>query len=166
MATHYHIVGIGGAGMSAIAHVLLDRGFVVSGSDMQHSALADTLVARGARIAIGHAAEYIADADVVLTTSAARPDHVELVAAAMAGIPILKRADLWRGWSHERAITAVAGTHGKTTTTALLALILRTPGRCRIWQPMPAGAVQTHRWLSKLMSMIAHFLHSRPISQL
>jgi UDP-N-acetylmuramate--alanine ligase len=126
--THYHIIGIAGAGMSAIAHVLLDQGHVVSGSDLQENTLARALATRGARIDIGHAAAHVVGADVLLTTSAARPDHQEIVAARERRIPILKRADLWREWSQRRAVVAVAGTHGKTTTTALLALALTRAG--------------------------------------
>ncbi|HEX5692205.1 MAG TPA: Mur ligase domain-containing protein, partial [Roseiflexaceae bacterium] len=126
--THYHIIGIAGAGMSAIANVLLDQGHTVSGSDLQHNALAEALLARGARVNVGHAAEHVAGADVLLTTSAARPDHPEIVAARERGIPIQKRADLWREWSRQRDVIAVAGTHGKTTTTALVALALTRAG--------------------------------------
>jgi UDP-N-acetylmuramate--alanine ligase len=126
--THYHIVGVAGAGMSAIANVLLDQGHIVSGSDMQRNALADALAERGATIRAGHAAAYVADADALVATSAARPDHPELAAARARGIPVLKRADLWREWSHQRDIIAVAGTHGKTTTTALIALALDRAG--------------------------------------
>ena len=126
---HYHIVGIAGAGMSAIANVLLDQGHTVSGSDLQQNALTNALAARGARIVQGHAAAHIAGADALVITSAARPDHPEVQAAQAAGIPVLKRADLWRQWSAERAIIAVAGTHGKTTTTAMIALALMTAGR-------------------------------------
>jgi UDP-N-acetylmuramate--alanine ligase len=124
----YHIIGIAGAGMSAIAHVLLDQGHRVSGSDLQRNALADALAARGARVMVGHDARYIEGAEALLTTSAARPDHPEIVAARDRGIPILKRADLWREWSRWRDIVAVAGTHGKTTTTALIALALTRAG--------------------------------------
>jgi UDP-N-acetylmuramate--alanine ligase len=126
--THYHIVGIAGAGMSAIANVLLDQGHTVSGSDMQRNALADALAARGATIHTGHAASNVAGADALVATSAVRPDHAELAAARAQGIPVLKRADLWREWSRQRDIVAVAGTHGKTTTTALIALALDRAG--------------------------------------
>ena len=126
---HYHIIGIAGAGMSAIAQVLLDQGHTVSGSDMQRNALAAALEARGARVWQGHAAAQVAGADALVVTSAAAPDHVEIAAARAAGIPVLKRADLWREWSRLRPVVAVAGTHGKTTTTALIALILLRAGR-------------------------------------
>lgn len=129
---HYHIIGIAGAGMSAIANILLDQGHSISGSDMQHNAYVDALSIRGATIFIGHAAAQGADADAVLTTSAAKPDHPEIQAAHQRGIPVLKRTDMWREWSQQRHIVAVAGTHGKTTTTALMSHILmhaqRDPG--------------------------------------
>jgi UDP-N-acetylmuramate--alanine ligase len=125
----YHIVGIAGAGMSAIGHVLLDQGHSVSGSDMQGNALSATLAERGAAIRLGHDPAYVTGAEALVVTSAARPDHPEITAARERGIPILKRADLWRAWSAEREVIAVAGTHGKTTTTAMIALILTQAGR-------------------------------------
>src|SRR5262245_51277467 len=125
---HYHIVGIAGAGMSAIANVLLDQGHTLSGSDLQRNALADGLADRGATIYTGHAASNVGVADALVATSAVRPDHPELAAARARGIPVLKRADLWREWSRHRDIIAVAGTHGKTTTTALIALALDRAG--------------------------------------
>jgi UDP-N-acetylmuramate--alanine ligase len=125
----YHIVGIAGAGMSAIAHVLLDQGHIVSGSDMQRNALSDAIEARGATIWIGHDPAHVANADALVVTSAVKPGHPELQAASERGIPVLKRADLWREWSAQRDVVAVAGTHGKTTTTAMIALALTQAGR-------------------------------------
>lgn len=125
---HYHIVGIAGAGMSAIAHILLDQGHMVSGSDPQRNALAAALTARGATIRQTHAAEHITGADALVVTSAVRPDHIELAAARARGIPVLKRADLWAEWSRARPTIAVAGTHGKTTTTAMITLALTRAG--------------------------------------
>jgi UDP-N-acetylmuramate--alanine ligase len=125
----YHIVGIAGAGMSGIAHVLLDQGHAVSGSDLQHNTLTDALAARGAAIARGHAAANIRGADALVVTSAAKADHPEIAAASAQGLPILKRADLWREWSAQRRVVAVAGTHGKTTTTAMIALALSEAGQ-------------------------------------
>lgn len=121
---HYHIVGIAGAGMSAIAQLLLDQGHTVSGSDLHTNRLTTTLVERGAVVHCGHDPSYIADADALLATSAVQADHPEVVAAQAKGIAVLKRVDIWRIWSQERFIIAVAGTHGKTTTTAMLALAL------------------------------------------
>jgi len=125
----YHIVGIAGAGMSAIAHVLLDQGHTISGSDPQRNTLADALAARGATIVQGHAAANVSEADALVVTSAAKADHPEIVAARERGTPILKRADLWREWSAQRKVVAVAGTHGKTTTTAMIALALSEAGQ-------------------------------------
>ena len=125
---HYHIIGIAGAGMSAIANVLLDQGHVVSGSDPQPSALSDALAARGVAIAAGPDLAPATRADALVVTSAARPDHPEIVAARARGVPILKRADLWRAWSAQREVVAIAGTHGKTTTTAMIALVLLQAG--------------------------------------
>jgi UDP-N-acetylmuramate--alanine ligase len=124
----YHIVGIAGAGMSAIAHILLDQGHQVSGSDLQRNSFSDALEIRGATIHQGHAEGHLAGADALVITSAIRPDHIELQAARAAGLAILKRADLWAEWSRIRPVVAVAGTHGKTTTTAMIALILQESG--------------------------------------
>lgn len=126
---HYHLIGIAGAGMSAIANVLLDQGHTVSGSDMQFNRLAAALQARGATIMTGHRAEHADRADALVVTSAVRSEHPEINAALERGVPILKRADLWREWSQQRTVVAVAGTHGKTTTTAMIALILMRAGR-------------------------------------
>jgi UDP-N-acetylmuramate--alanine ligase len=124
----YHIVGIAGAGMSGIAHLLLDQGFSVSGSDRQANGFTVRLQQRGVSLAIGHDASFGANAKVVIATSAVPDDHVELVAARAAGTPVLRRADVWHRWSQERSIIAVAGTHGKSTTTAMLALLLLRAG--------------------------------------
>ncbi|NWG19180.1 MAG: UDP-N-acetylmuramate--L-alanine ligase [Chloroflexi bacterium] len=125
---HYHIVGVAGAGMSAIAHILLDQGHTVSGSDLQQNASTAVLERRGALIRPGHDATYVAGADVLLATSAVNDPHVELEAARARGIPVQRRADLWREWSRQRPVVAVAGTHGKTTTTGLLAFMLVRAG--------------------------------------
>lgn len=125
---HYHIVGIGGSGMSAIAHLLLDQGHSISGSDLASNAATAALERRGAHTLLGHRPTHVNAADVVLATSAAHDEHVELEAARERGIPVLRRADLWRQWSQERDVVAVAGTHGKTTTTAMLALALERAG--------------------------------------
>ncbi|MDW8403755.1 UDP-N-acetylmuramate--L-alanine ligase [Chloroflexus sp.] len=126
--SHYHIIGIAGAGMSAIAHLLLDQGHTVSGSDLTANRATAALAARGAQIWQGHDAAYVRGADFVLATAAIRGSHPELEAAATLGIPRLSRADLWRAWSAQRPVIAVAGTHGKTTTSAMTALALRAGG--------------------------------------
>jgi len=125
---HYHIVGIAGAGMSAIAGLLLDQGHTVSGSDQVANRLTAALAARGATIYQGHDPAHVAGADTVLATAAVRADHVELAAARATGIPISGRAELWRQWSGQRPVVAVAGTHGKTTTSAMIAVALRGAG--------------------------------------
>ena len=95
----------------------------------QRNALSDALAARGATIFTGHDAAHIAGAEALVVTSAVKLDHPELRAASERGIPVLKRADLWREWSGQRDVVAVAGTHGKTTTTAVIALALTRAGR-------------------------------------
>lgn len=124
----YHIVGVAGAGMSAVANLLLDQGHAVSGADPAANRLTAALAARGATIYRGHSPDHVAGADAVLATAAVRPDHVELAAARAAGIPVIGRAELWRRWSQERPVVAVAGTHGKTTTSAMIAVALRGAG--------------------------------------
>lgn len=121
---HIHLLGIGGAGMSAIARVLLGRGFQVSGSDMKLSEVTAVLQNEGATIYEGHQAEQIAGADALVITSAATPDNPEMVAAEIAGVPILKRADFLGQLMAGHIGIAVAGTHGKTTTTGMIAQIL------------------------------------------
>lgn len=125
---HYHIVGIGGAGMSAIAHILLDQGHTVSGSDANRSHAWQGLEARGVHIHLGHDAANVPAADALIATSAVRAPHPELDAAMARGIPCLRRHDLWRIWSTQRRIVAVAGTHGKTTTSAMIAFALVQSG--------------------------------------
>lgn len=125
---HYHIVGIAGAGMSAIAHLLLDQGHTVSGSDLLANRMTESLHARGATTHVGHSGALVAGADALLATAAAKPDHPEVVAAREASIPIIGRKDLWREWSRQRDIIAIAGSHGKTTTTAMVALLLKQAG--------------------------------------
>lgn len=135
---HYHIPGIGGAGMSAIAHILVDQGHTVSGCDPQLNALTAELVARGVQIFQGHDPAHIAGVDVVATSSALKAGHPELQAARAVGVPVQKRADLWRAWSSAKPTLAIAGTHGKTTTTAMCALILEHLG-CEPAYIVPAG---------------------------
>jgi len=124
-----HIIGIGGFGMSAIARILLLRGMTVTGSDRQRSELATALVPLGATIYTGHSAEYIRGAHMVIATSAAPDDHVEIVAARAAGIPVYRRRDVLAALMEGHKVIAVAGTHGKTTTTAMIVHLLRESGR-------------------------------------
>jgi UDP-N-acetylmuramate--alanine ligase len=125
---HIHFVGIGGAGMSGIASVLLDQGYQVTGSDMVDSAEVQRLAGQGARVCIGHAAEQIEGAEVVVVSGAIPDDNPELVAARAAGIPVIPRAEMLGELMRFRQGIAVAGTHGKTTTTSLIASILATGG--------------------------------------
>lgn len=125
---HIHLVGIAGVGMSAIGRVLLGRGYVVSGSDMNLNALSAELSALGATVFAGHAVEHIVGADLLVISSAVALHNPEVVAARQAGIPVLKRADLFGHLMQNSAGIAVAGTHGKTTTTAMIAQILTEAG--------------------------------------
>jgi UDP-N-acetylmuramate--alanine ligase len=124
-----HIVGIGGAGMSAIATVLIERGYQVSGSDQAESDATQQLREQGAVVSIGHRAENVGEVDMVVVSSAIRADNPELLAAEERGIPVSKRAQ-FLGWLMQGSLgVAVAGTHGKTTTTAMIAHTLLSTGR-------------------------------------
>jgi UDP-N-acetylmuramate--alanine ligase len=124
-----HIVGIGGAGMSAIATVLHERGYHVSGSDQAESDVTRSLREHGVEVVIGQRAENVGAVDMVVISSAIRADNPELIAAQQRGIPITKRAQ-FLGWLMQGSLgVAVAGTHGKTTTTAMIAHILMSAGR-------------------------------------
>ncbi|HJO33712.1 MAG TPA: UDP-N-acetylmuramate--L-alanine ligase [Anaerolineales bacterium] len=125
---HIHLIGIGGAGLSAIATVLLEGGHAVSGSDEQATALTERLQEAGARVHIGHREENIAAAEMVLASSAIPEGNPELQAARAQGIKVLKRQELLGMLMAGRVGCAVAGTHGKTTTTALLATCLLRAG--------------------------------------
>ncbi|MBK9124372.1 MAG: UDP-N-acetylmuramate--L-alanine ligase [Chloroflexi bacterium] len=122
-----HIVGIGGTGMSAIARVLLERGYTLTGSDRSPGPLADALARDGVKVTIGHDAANIAGADALLITSAAR-DNPEVEAALRAGIPVYKRRDFLPALLDGLDVLAIAGTHGKTTSTAMTTHILREAG--------------------------------------
>ncbi|MCY4064500.1 MAG: UDP-N-acetylmuramate--L-alanine ligase [Chloroflexi bacterium] len=124
-----HFIGIGGAGLSAIARILLERGFSVSGSDLKGSPLTAALAADGARVFVGHEAGNVEGADVVLATSAAPPDHVEILAARAQDIPVYKRKDFMGAILGNGDTIAVAGTHGKTTTTSMIIHILKSAGK-------------------------------------
>jgi len=121
---HIHFVGIGGIGMSGIAEVLLKEGFIVSGSDLGHNVTTERLSNAGAMVHKGHAAENISDADVVVTSSAVAADNVEVMAAHDRKIPVVQRAEMLGELMRFRKGIAIAGTHGKTTTTSLVAAML------------------------------------------
>jgi UDP-N-acetylmuramate--alanine ligase len=123
-----HFVGIGGSGMSGIAEVLLNLGYKVQGSDLRASAVTQWLAGLGARVTIGHAAANIAGADVVVASGAVPRDNPEVRAAQQARIPVVARAEMLGELMRFRYSIAVAGTHGKTTTTSLIASILSEGG--------------------------------------
>lgn len=123
-----HFVGIGGAGMSGIAEVLANQGFEVSGSDLAESATTRRLRGLGVRVAIGHAAENIANADAVVVSTAVKDDNPEVVAARARHIPVVPRAQMLAELMRLKQGIAIAGTHGKTTTTSLTASCLAEAG--------------------------------------
>jgi UDP-N-acetylmuramate--alanine ligase len=123
-----HFVGIGGSGMSGIAEVLLSLGYAVSGSDLRRSPVTDRLASLGARIALGHDAAHVGPAHVVVTSTAVRPDNPEVVEARRAGIPVIPRAEMLAELMRLKYGVAVAGSHGKTTTTSMVAAVLDKGG--------------------------------------
>ena len=123
-AQRVHFIGIGGSGLSAIARLLVESGYEVSGSDQVLSPLAQDLAAAGVRVYSGHKAENIAGADLVIRSSAVPDDNPEVIAARQAGIPVLKRSEYLGQWMENKIGIAIAGTHGKTTTTAMMAWAL------------------------------------------
>ncbi len=126
---HIHLVGIGGAGLSAIARILLGQGYTVSGSDRTLNALTEALAHDGATIYAGHAADNITGADALIVSSAIQPDQVEIAAALASAIPVYKRADIMADLMVGKRVIAVAGTAGKTTTTAMITHILLETGQ-------------------------------------
>jgi UDP-N-acetylmuramate--alanine ligase len=125
---HIHFVGIGGSGMSGIAEVLLNLGYKVSGSDLASNAASQRLQSLGADVRIGHAAENIAGADAVVTSTAVNEANPEVVAARAAKVPIVPRAIMLGELMRLKRGIAIAGTHGKTTTTSLVASVLAQGG--------------------------------------
>ena len=123
-----HMVGVGGAGMSGLARLVLARGDEITGSDVSESPVIDQLRELGATIHIGHDAAHVGDADVAVTSTAITPGNVEVDEARRRGIPVLARAQLLAALMRDRRALAVAGTHGKTTTTSMLAVILDRAG--------------------------------------
>jgi len=123
-----HFVGIGGSGMSGIAEVLLNLGYKVSGSDLASNAATERLADLGAKVVLGHRADNIASADAVVVSSAVKPDNLEVVAAQAKRIPVVPRALMLAELMRLKQGIAVAGTHGKTTTTSLIASVLAEGG--------------------------------------
>ncbi|WP_091228553.1 UDP-N-acetylmuramate--L-alanine ligase [Fontibacillus panacisegetis] len=125
---HVHFIGIGGYGMSAIARVMLEMGYTVTGSDVAAQELTEKLAAKGAKIYIGHTAEQVHGADLVVYSTALPKDNVERVEAEEQGIPILHRSQMLARLLNERTGVAVAGAHGKTTTSSMIALVMEQCG--------------------------------------
>lgn len=125
---HIHFVGVGGAGMSGIAEVLFNLGYTVSGSDQSDSATVRRLAALGLKVMIGHDAENIAGADAIVTSTAVRGDNPEVIAARARRVPVVPRAVMLAELMRLKQGIAIAGTHGKTTTTSLVASALGEAG--------------------------------------
>ena len=125
---HIHFIGIGGSGMSGIAEVLHNLGYVVSGSDLSDSISLRRLAALGVKTFVGHAAENLASVDAVVTSTAVQPDNPEVVAAREKRIPVVPRASMLAELMRLKRGIAIAGTHGKTTTTSLVASVLAEAG--------------------------------------
>ena len=154
-----HFVGIGGSGMCGIAEVLLNQGYEISGSDINQSATIKRLTDAGAHVFIGHRAENIDGAHVVVKSSAVTLSNAEIAAAHQQGIPVVRRAEMLAELMRYRHGIAVAGTHGKTTTTVLLPPFwLKTAATRHLWlvvastvqAPMPSS-VAAAIWLRKRM---------------
>ena len=138
-----HFVGIGGIGMSGIAEVLLNLGYRISGSDLEETPITRRLAELGATVVSGHEAQNVGEADVVVLSSAVRPDNVEVVAARERKIPVIRRAEMLAELMRMKYGIAIAGTHGKTTTTSLVASVLThggldptivIGGRLNVWE--------------------------------
>ncbi|MDP2792761.1 MAG: UDP-N-acetylmuramate--L-alanine ligase [Sulfurisoma sp.] len=123
-----HFIGVGGSGMSGIAEVLANQGYEVSGSDLTESATTRRLAAQGVRVAIGHAADNVAGADAVVVSTAVKDDNPEVIAARSRHLPIVPRAQMLAELMRLKQGIAIAGTHGKTTTTSLVASCLAEGG--------------------------------------
>ncbi|MEP7138670.1 MAG: Mur ligase domain-containing protein, partial [Caldimonas sp.] len=125
---HIHFVGIGGAGMSGIAEILHNLGYRISGSDQLASATTKALARLGIKVSIGHDAANIAGAEAVVTSSAVRADNPEVTAARAGRIPVVPRAVMLAELMRLKQGIAIAGTHGKTTTTSLVTSVLAEAG--------------------------------------
>ena len=125
---HVHFIGIGGIGMSGIAELLANLGYFVSGSDLKRSAVTDRLTTLGLRITLGHDRAAVGDADVVVASAAVKPSNPEVEEAVRRQIPVIPRAEMLAELMRLRFGIAVAGTHGKTTTTSMIAFVLERAG--------------------------------------
>ncbi|HEY4820226.1 MAG TPA: Mur ligase domain-containing protein, partial [Xanthobacteraceae bacterium] len=123
-----HFIGIGGIGMSGIAEVLHNLGYSVQGSDLAESANTRRLTGLGIRVAIGHRAENLDSAEVIVVSSAVKPDNPEVVAARARRLPVVRRAEMLAELMRLKWSIAIAGTHGKTTTTSIIGALLETGG--------------------------------------
>jgi UDP-N-acetylmuramate--alanine ligase len=126
---HVHFIGIGGYGMSAIAKVLLELGYKVTGSDLAQQELTEKLAAKGAQVYIGHEADNVQGADLVVYSTALSKDNVEMIRAEQLNIPILHRSEMLARLMNARKGVAVAGAHGKTTTSSMISLVLEKCGK-------------------------------------
>ncbi len=167
-----HFVGIGGSGMGGIAEVLLNLGYSVQGTDLKLNSVTERLASLGAEIVLGHAAENIGSANVVVVSSAVRADNPEVVAALAARIPVVQRAEMLAELMRFRSGIAVAGTHGKTTTTSLVASILAEGGEDptfviggRLKSADSNARLGTGRYLvAEADESDASFLHLQPLA--
>lgn len=122
--SHYHFIGIGGAGLAPIARFLLEKGHEVSGSDLHESVMTEELIELGVEITIGHHEKNILNSDMIIRSSAIPDNNVEVKAGKKAGIPVIKRLEFLKELTSGKEVIAVSGTHGKTTTTAMIAWCL------------------------------------------
>ena len=125
---HVHFVGVGGIGMSGIAELLANLGYQVSGSDLARSPTSERLATLGVTVQVGHEAAHVGDADVVVFSSAIGADNPEIAQAHVRGIPVIARAEMLAELMRLKVGIAVAGAHGKTSTTSMIALVLERAG--------------------------------------
>ena len=167
-----HFVGIGGSGMGGIAEVLLNLGYSVQGTDLKPNPVTERLVGLGAAVTFGHSADHVAGANVVVVSSAVHADNPEVVAALAARVPVVQRAEMLAELMRFRSGIAVAGTHGKTTTTSLVASILAEGGEDptfviggRLKSADSNARLGTGRYLvAEADESDASFLHLQPLA--
>ena len=145
-----HFVGIGGIGMSGIAEVLLDQGYRVQGSDLKASEITRRLERLGATVFLGQRAENLAGAEVIVVSTAIKPGNPELDEARKAGLPVVRRAEMLAELMRLKSNVAVAGTHGKTTTTTMVSTLLHAGG----FDPTVVNGGVIHAF----ESIISHFM--------